>query len=122
MYYIAAQSKLQREAFLAEAMGSPPQSVFVHHGYVQHARNELRGEQCTCYNKYLATETHDLPDAIAFEYGDSTALDPQTGDQDEHRRMNRRSRKLLESESGELGLSMFVLDGGFIFKNDQAMT
>lgn len=49
-------------------------SLFVGHGYVQHAARRWRGERCFRFHSYLLPEYHGLPDAIAFAYGISTAL------------------------------------------------
>lgn len=51
---------------------TPQSSVFMGHGYVQHRGSECRGSHCIRYHTYLIPENYDLPDSIAFEYGDST--------------------------------------------------
>lgn len=46
----------------------PPHSVFVGHGYLQHAGAEYLGQVNLRYHVYLSPEDLDLQDSISFAY------------------------------------------------------
>lgn len=75
MYTTAMQKRdLLREAFLTGEAATPPTSVFVGPGYVQHASREWHEEQYLQYHSYLISKSRELPDAVTFIYGDSSVL------------------------------------------------
>lgn len=75
--YCGARKKLLGETVLMEAAETPPGTVFVGHGYVQHTSSEWHSEYCTCHPSYPNTESCDLPDAVAIAHESRIALGPQ---------------------------------------------
>ena len=51
-----------------EEIDIPPFSLFIGHGYLQHAGAGWRGNHSIRYHTYVVPENHLLPDAIAFAY------------------------------------------------------
>ena len=49
----------------------PPRSVFVGHGYVQHAGAEWEGTHSIRYHMYFVPKGHPLKDNVSFAYGAS---------------------------------------------------
>lgn len=72
--YSAAEKKFLKEAFVMESVQIPHTYVFFGHGCIHHADSERRSEHYICCHSYLSSGNHDLPDALALAYKDSTAL------------------------------------------------
>ena len=54
-----------------ELITIPPQSVFVGHGYVQHAGAGWNGSGCLRYHMYIILDGSNLRDAISYAFGRS---------------------------------------------------
>ena len=65
-----------------ETITIPPTSVFVGHGYLQHAGDGYNGSHCLRYHTYLAPDGVLIPDAIHFAY--NVALGRSTETQVSH--------------------------------------
>lgn len=81
-----------------EEVKSPQISVFVSHIYVQHEGTEWCGEHRTRYHSFLPTARHDLQDAVAFTYEDSTALGSKKAAVSFQRDWTLRSRTRIEGK------------------------
>lgn len=101
----------------------PLPSVFENHGYLQKAAVERREAHLTRFQSYLLLETHDLPDAIAFAFENSTALSQNKAavsfqrDVDQHDMdfyadaiINKELSKELDSEESESEFFAFMLE------------
>lgn len=122
--YSAAREKLLREAFVMPEVETPPRPVFVGHGYIQHAGSEWRDEHFIQHCSYLLSESHGLPDAIAFAHRGSTdlgaekhllslrtSLDQQMEGSDEQPRIINGSRKSFQMKDSDHELSICMLEG-----------
>ena len=49
----------------------PPNSVFIGHGFLQHAGAAWAGNHCLRYHMYLSPEGYELSDSVSFAYGKS---------------------------------------------------
>ena len=57
------------KVFKAEKFEIPSQSIFVGHGWVQHAGSGWTGSSCLRYHLYFVPDGYKLPDGIHFAYG-----------------------------------------------------
>lgn len=74
VHYIVARKEVLREVLVVEIVEILGASVFLGHGYVQHACSEWQEEHFTRYHTYLIPDNQDLLDLVAFSFGHSTAL------------------------------------------------
>lgn len=66
--YNPGRRELIRRSLQMEEIMIPPLSMFIGHGYLQHAGAGWRGHHAVRYHTYVAPTSHPLPDAISFAY------------------------------------------------------
>lgn len=74
MFFSAADLRELEKLLTFEPVVLPPQSVSVHHGYLQHAGAKYLGQVNLQYHLYLAPEKLVVPDAFSFGYQSSLKI------------------------------------------------